>query len=182
MKGIFLAVLLGLAFCSAAFAQGKLRPGDTIEIRISGVPGEDVAQWTAQYTIDQAGFLNLPYINQVKVGGLPANEVQALIESKLRGEKIYTQPTISIIQTQSRFVNVGGQVRSPGRIPYTHDLTLMSAINAAGGFNDFADQKRVQLIQDEKVMIFDIREVRKNPKLDIPIFPGDKIEVPKSWY
>lgn len=141
-----------------------------------------MAQWTAQYTIDQDGNLNLPYINQVRAGGLPPHEVQALIESKLRGEKIYTQPTISIIQNQSRFVNIGGQVRSPGRIPYTSDLTLLSAINAAGGVNDFADQKKVQLVQGNKVTIFDLRELRKNPKLDIPIYPGDKIEVPKSWY
>lgn len=182
MKTLITALWTLFVVSSFLQAQGNLRPGDTIEIRISGVPPEDVGQWTAPYTIDQAGNLNLPYINQVRAGGLPANEVQALIESKLRGEKIYTQPTISIIQNQSRFVNVGGQVRSPGRIAYTSDLTLMSAINAAGGLNDFADQKKVQLVQGNKVMLFDIRDVRKNPKLDVPIYPGDKIEVPKSWY
>ena len=46
------------------------------------------------------------------------------------------------MQPQARFVNVGGAVRAPARVPFTEDMTLLAAINAAGGFNDFADQKR----------------------------------------
>jgi protein involved in polysaccharide export with SLBB domain len=36
-------------------------------------------------------------------------------------------------------VNVGGSVRTPSGVPFTEDMTLLTAINAAGGFNDFAD-------------------------------------------
>lgn len=183
MKTFVATLVLALALAGAALAQGALRPGDTIEIRISGVPSEDVQQWSAPYTIDPSGFLNLPYINQVKAGGLQPNTVQSLIETKLKEEKIYTHPTISVlIQAQSRFVNVGGSVRAPGRVAYTPDLTLMSAINAAGGFNDFADQKKIRLVHEGKVSIVDARKIRKDPKLDLPIYPGDQIEVPQSWF
>lgn len=183
MKILLIVLFSVLAFAGTALAQGNLRPGDTIEIRISGVPSEDVQQWSAPYTIDPSGFLNLPYISQVKAGGLQPNQVQTLIESKLKEEKIYTQPTISVlIQAQSRFVNVGGSVRAPGRIPYTPDLTLMSAINAAGGFNDFADQKKIRFVHDGKMTVIDARKIRKDPKLDLPIYPGDQIEVPQSWF
>ena len=54
------------------------------------------------------------------------------------------------MQPQARFVNVGGAVRSPSRMAFTEDMTLLTAINAAGGFNDFADQKRVRFLRGKK--------------------------------
>lgn len=181
MKPIFFSLVLILALTSKLFAQATLRPGDTIEIRLAGVPADEGQAVSAQYTIDDAGMLNLPYINTVKVGGLQPNQAQAVIEQKFKSEQIYTHPTITIIiQTASRFVNVGGSVRGPGRIPYTPDLTLMSTINAAGGFNDFADQGRIRYIHDNKVQIINAKKIRKDPALDPKVYPGDQIEVPQS--
>jgi len=183
MKAFYFSLLLVLALAPDLFAQATLRPGDTIEIRLAGVPAEEIQAVTAQYTVDDAGMLNLPYINTVKVGGLQPNQAQAAIEQKFKSEQIYTHPSVTIlIQTASRFVNVGGSVRAPGRIPYTPDLTLMSTINAAGGFNDFADQKRIRYIHDSKVQIIDAKKIRKDPMLDLKVYPGDQIEVPQSLW
>jgi polysaccharide export outer membrane protein len=181
MKAFFYSLLLLLALAPGVFAQATLRSGDTIEIRLAGVPTEEIQAVTAQYTVDDAGMLNLPYINNVKVGGLQPNQAQAAIEQKFKSEQIYTHPTVTIvIQTTSRFVNVGGSVRAPGRVPYTPDLTLMSTINAAGGFNDFADQKRIRYVHDSKVQVIDAKKIRKDPTLDLKVYPGDQLEVPQS--
>ena len=181
MKPIFYSLLLILALAPRLFAQATLRAGDTIEIRLAGVPADEMQSVSAQYTVDDAGMLNLPYINTVKVGGLPPNQAQAAIEQKFKSEQIYTHPTVTIIiQSASRFVNVGGSVRGPGRIPYTPDLTLMSTINAAGGFSDFANQKRVHYIHENKVQIIDAKKIRKDPSLDPKVYPGDQIEVEQS--
>ena len=181
MKAFYFSLILLLALAPGLFAQATLRAGDTIEIRLAGVPSEEIQAITAQYTVDDAGMLNLPYINTVKVGGLQPNQAQAVIEQKFKSEQIYTHPTVTIIiQSASRFVNVGGAVRSPGRVPYTPDLTLMSTINASGGFNDFADQKRIRYIHDSKVQVVDAKKIRKEPTLDLKVYPGDQIEVPQS--
>ena len=183
MKTFYLSLLLLAVFATKGFSQAALRPGDTIEIRLAGVPSEEIQAVSAAYTIDESGMLNLPYINTVKVGGLLPNQAQVAIEQKFKAEEIYTHPTITItIQNTSRFVNVGGSVRSPGRIPYTPDLTLMSTINASGGFNDFADQKKVRYIHANKVEIVDVRKIRKDPALDPKVYPGDQIEVPQSFW
>lgn len=186
MKTVRLAslfVLLSLALVRGAFAQAVLRAGDTIEIRLAGVPTEEIVSFSAQYTIDDQGSINLPYINAVKIGGLAPSQAQTVIENKLKADEIFTHPSITIgMQTGQRFVNVGGSVRAPGRIPYTSDLTLMSSINAAGGFNDFADQKKVRLVHEGKAQIIDTRKIRKDPSLDPKVFPGDQVEVPQSWY
>lgn len=189
MKRLFRIPASSLVLAAALFAarsasaQAVLRPGDSVEIRLAGVPTEEIAQFSAPYTIDEGGMLNLPYIGLVKAAGLPANKAQSAIEEKLKSEKIYTHPTVTIaIQGTTRFVNIGGSVRGPGRIAYTPDLTLMSAINAAGGFNDFADRKRVRLVRDGKVEVIDTRALSKDPSKDPRVLPGDQIEVPQSLW
>ena len=82
----------------------------------------------------------------------------------------------------SRFVNVGGAVRTPSRVPFTEDMTLLTAINAAGGFNDFADQKRVRLLRGNEAKIYDVRQFRRDPSQDVKLRPGDRVEVPQSFF
>ena len=86
------------------------------------------------------------------------------------------------MQPASRFVNVGGAVRTPMRVPFTEDMTLLASINAAGGFNDFADQKRVRLLRRKEVKIYDVRQFRRDPSLDVRLQPGDRVEVPQTFF
>jgi len=181
------AVLITLlAFCSLAGfarAQATLRVGDPVELKASGVPAEDQAQINNTYTVDASGSISLPYINKVRAEGQTPAQLAAGIESSYRAGKIYTNPTITIVmQPNARFVNVGGAVRSPSRVPFTEDMTLLTAINAAGGFNDFADQKRVRVLRGNDVKVYDIRQFRKDPSQDLKLRPGDKVEVPQSFF
>jgi polysaccharide export outer membrane protein len=182
MKILLLALLAlsGLSF--SAEAQALLRPQDTIEIRLGGVPNEFISEFSTQYTIDQDGNLNLPYIGNVKVGGMQSSQAQKAIEDKLKSDQIYTHPTITITTQQTaRFVVIAGAVRAPGRIQYTADMTLMSAINSAGGPNDFAGSK-VELVRNGKRTTYDIRKLRKDPTLDPQVLPGDQINMAQSWF
>ncbi len=183
MRTCFLALLL-LALClPAAWADSVLRPGDPVELRISGVPSDEQTQVNNVYTVDANGMLNMPYINKVRAEGLTPSQLGSAIEGGYRAARIFTNPTITIMmQPQSRFVNVGGAVRAPNRVSYTEDMTLLTAINAAGGFNDFADQKRVRLLRGSEAKVFDVRQIRKEPGLDPKLQPGDKIEVPQSFF
>ena len=177
----FLSILCTLA--GAAFGQATLRVGDPIELKIGGVPAEEQQQVNNIYTVDAAGFVNLPYINKIKAEGMPPADLARSIEEAYRANKIYTNPNITILmQPTSRFVNVGGSVRSPSRVPFTEDMTLLAAINAAGGFNDFADQKRVRLLRGNQVKIYDVRQFRRDPSQDVKLQPGDRVEVPQTFF
>lgn len=183
MKTLSLIALCLLAVASACFAQAPLRNGDALEIRLTGVPADEIQQFTALYTVDDSGSINLPYIGYQKAAGLLPNQLQAMIEQKLKEGEIYTHPSITVVvQAGQRFVSVGGAVKAPGRIVYTADLTLMSAINAAGGFNDFAAPSKVRLVHEGKASVLDTRKFRKDPSLDPKVFPGDQIEVPQSLF
>ena len=182
MRAFLTFVLLCVAMFSA-HGQATLRVGDPVDLKISGVPAEEQAQVNNVYTVDANGSVNLPYINKVQANGLTPAQLAASIEGAYRSGKIYTNPTITIImQPAARFVNVGGAVRSPTRVPFTEDMTLLTAINAAGGFNDFADQKKVRVLRGSDVQVFDVRQSRRDPSKDIRLQPGDRVEVPQSFF
>ena len=83
---------------------------------------------------------------------------------------------------QARQVSVGGAVKAPQRVAFTADITALAAINAAGGFNEFANQTKVRILRGRNVIPLNCKEVRKNPSLDVRLQPGDIIEVPESFF
>jgi polysaccharide export outer membrane protein len=183
MRALVFVSLFLFGVVSGAFAQATLRVGDPVELRISGVPQDEQAQVNNVYVVDVNGTINLPYINKVKAKGRTPAELAAAVEQTYRADKIYTNPTITVVvQPTSRFVNVGGAVRTPTRVPFTEDMTLLTAINAAGGFNDFADQKHVRLLRGTEVTTVDVKKIRSDPARDIALQPGDKVEVPQSLF
>ena len=114
MKSFARAALALAAFAAAVPHLGAqtatLRPGDSVDIRIANVPPEDVSQISAPYTVDDAGMLNLPYIGNVKGGGLTPSQVQVSIQQKYVADGIYTNPSVSVAPPAGqRFVVVGGR-------------------------------------------------------------------------
>ena len=181
---ITLAACIFLVLGQGLWAQDVLlRAGDTIEIRIGGVPGEEITQVSGSYTIDGSGDINLPHIGKIRAMGLTQAQLQSAIEGTYRSQEIYTNPSITVsVPTAARFVDVGGSVRNPQRVPFTPDLTVLGAINASGGFTEFADQSKVRVLREGQVQIVNIREVRRDPSRDLKLKPGDKIEVPQSFW
>ena len=183
MRSFFFTSLFVGGFATIAFGQATLRVGDPVELRIGGVPVEEQQQLNNTYTVDANGWISIPYINKVKAEGLTPAQLARSIEETYRANRIYTNPNITILmQPTSRFVNVGGAVRLPARVPFTEDMTLLTAINAAGGFNDFADQKRVRLLRGKEAKMYDVRQFRRDPSLDVKLRPGDRVEVPQSFF
>jgi polysaccharide export outer membrane protein len=178
-----LAGIVLLAPQLSVAADVAFRVGDTMELRIGGVPSEETQLITGTYTVDGEGFINLPHVGKVRAAGLSQAELQRAVESAYRGGEIYTNPTITItVPNVARFVNVSGDVRQPRRVEYTTDLTVLGAISAAGGFTDYADQRKVRLLRGREVRMIDVKAVRANPELDIVLLPGDRIEVPQSFW
>ncbi|PZR78993.1 MAG: hypothetical protein DLM52_01930 [Chthoniobacterales bacterium] len=183
MRPLLFFAALFLFAAEHTFAQAVLRAGDPIELKIGGVPIEEQQQVNNTYTVDASGAINLPYINKVHAEGLTPSQLSQAIESSYRSNKVFTNPTVTILmQPTARFVNVGGAVRQPMRVPFTEDITLLSAINAAGGFNDFADQKHVRLLRGSNAQVFDVRQFRRDPSKDARLQPGDRVEVPQSFF
>jgi protein involved in polysaccharide export with SLBB domain len=178
-----LAVAVVIALPAARAQDAVLRAGDTIELRLGGVPIEEIQHVSGPYTVDGDGFLNLPHIGKVRAASSTQAQVQSAIEGAYRSQQIYTNPSITLlVPDTARFVNTTGEVRAPQRVPFTADLTLMGAISASGGFTEFANRGKVRLLRDQKTTTFDAREILKNPSKDIRLKPGDQVDVPTSFW
>ncbi len=182
---VFFWILLCLAVAAplAARADAPVRSGDTFELRIGGVPPDDQAAVSGTYTVDGGGGLTLPYLDKLSVSGLTSSQIQSLVQRSYVDRRIFTHPSVTLTFSGApRFVNVAGHVKAPQRVNYTPDMTLLSAINAAGDFDEFADRGHVRLTSGDKVRVVNCKQIQKNPNLDIPVFPGDKIQVPESIF
>lgn len=159
-----------------------MRAGDQITLRLSGVPQDDISQVSGTYTIDGEGNINLPYLGKVKAGGLSQSSVQNSIESAYKSRGIYSSPIVTISAQIDRLVNIEGDVRSPQRIRFTPDLTLLGAISAAGGLTDYADQTKVSILRNGSRTFVNLKKVKQNLEADPALQPGDKISIPRSFW
>jgi protein involved in polysaccharide export with SLBB domain len=184
-KFIILGVTCLLSFSFATgitAADAPLRPGDQIAMKLGGVPSTEISAVSGIYTIADDGSVNLPHVGRVKIAGLTPGASEYAIENQYKSRDIYTNPNIVItMQAQSRFVNVGGEVKTPQRVAFTPDLTILSSINAAGGFSPSADRRKVRLLRDNHAMIVDVNKIQANPSLDVQLQPGDRIEAPSIF-
>jgi protein involved in polysaccharide export with SLBB domain len=113
------------------------------------------------------------------------NKTRGALEQEIRARyvpKIYLRLTVSITP-MSQFFYVGGEVKAPQRQLYTGPITVLKAIQACGDFTDFANKKKVKLTRnDGRALTVNCAKAINNPTLDLPVYPGDKIHVPRSMF
>lgn len=153
----------------------KLRHGDLVSITFSGNPTPPVEQ---EERIKEDGTINLQYLGAVQAEGLTPGELQKRIQDEYV-PKFFRRLTVTV-KTENRVFYVYGEVRSPGRLMYAGEMTVVRAIASSGGFTDFAARTRVELVRanGQKVKV-DAKRASENPKLDLPVIPGDTIFVPR---
>ena len=60
---------------------------------------------------------------------------------------------------------------------------MLKAISSAGDFSEFGDKTEVTItrVGDRKEVV-DCKKALKDPKLDRPLFPGDRVYVPRRFF
>ncbi len=92
--------------------------------------------------------------------------------------------SVTVIEANSYKVYISGQVRTPGVYRLRSETTLMQIIPMAGGFTDWADQKKILIIRKEngkeKRIIVNYKKLIKgdHPDSNIILRAGDTIIVP----
>jgi len=161
--------------------SGRLRPGDSLSIRIDAGPPTGQSPTPVDLSIDDQGNIELPLVGQIKAAGLTASELAERIQSNYV-PRYYVRCVASVLVAQ-RFFYVGGEVKTPGRFLWSEDTTLMKAINTASGFTDYANRRKVELARGkEPLQIFDCEDLMRHPAKDVPIRPGDTVTVPRSVF
>jgi polysaccharide export outer membrane protein len=158
-------------------ADYRLVPGDKLRILVYR---DETASQDVQIRPD--GKITLPYIGDLTAAGQTSIELRDGITKSL-GEYI-SNPTVTVIvvETQPQTVSVMGEVGTPGVLPLKHQMTVLDALAAAGGFRDFANTKDIMIKRNTKNGVQTLRfnykdAIRSNAK---PFYlqPGDIIIVP----
>jgi polysaccharide export outer membrane protein len=95
--------------------------------------------------------------------------------------KYFQTMTVSVSpKASTQFYYVDGEVKRPDRQVYIGRLTVTKAIASANGFTDFARKRALQLVRvDGRKYTINFMQALKDPKLDLEVYPGDKIYVPR---
>lgn len=116
--------------------------GDTIRIITFG---ED--QLTGDFRVGDGGYIALPLLGDVHVGGLTPPQVDRLLESQLSSKGLIRNPSVSSEVVQYRPIFVLGEVARPGQFQFQPNMTMLTAVAVAGGFTyraveDYAEVTR----------------------------------------
>jgi len=93
------------------------------------------------------GMISVPLINDVQAEGLTPEELKDVITRELTEYVGTPQVTVVVVQMNSRFVSVIGEVGQDTRVPLTRDLRVLEAIASAGGFGPFADKSDIRIVR-----------------------------------
>jgi len=156
-----------------------LGEGDSIDVTLNGTPDEHLP---LKFELSGTGGINLPSLpDPVMAIGKTPHELENIIHDRYIDGRIYTAISVTVTPGP-RYFYVTGAVNpnGPGKQLYTGKVTVLGAVSAAGGFNEFAAKFRVQLTrQDGKIYIEDCNKALKDPALDLEVLPNDKIFVDK---
>ncbi len=131
--------------------------------------------------IKEDGSITLILNQKFQAAGKTIGALQADIRDRYVPQ--YFKYLTVTIKTQERFYSVGGEVRSPNRQAYTGYMTVLRAIDTAGGFTDFSRKTDVEVTRanGEKYVV-NCKKAQNHPELDREIFPGDKIFVHRRLF
>ncbi len=138
------------------------------------------------------GMISVPLVGDVQAGGKTPEEVSADIKARL--ENFVRNPQVTVIVDQLRSheylsrVRVTGAVRTPISVPYRQGMTVLDAVLAAGGTNEFAAADRTELYRKDgastKAYAVRLDRILQKGELgtNYEVQPGDVITVPERAF
>ena len=104
-------------------------PGDLLEISVYGVP-----DLTQKARVNGEGDIDLPLVNNVRVGGLHLEDAQSRIEQAFRSGNYVKNPHVTLLVTEyGNGAELIGEVARPGIYPVLGSRRLFDILSAAGG-------------------------------------------------
>ncbi|HEV8334809.1 MAG TPA: polysaccharide biosynthesis/export family protein [Candidatus Polarisedimenticolia bacterium] len=131
------------------------------------------------------GTISVPLLGVIPVSGLTVKETEARLRDLLSA-KYLTDPQVTVFvkEAKSKKVSVVGAVEKPGTVEMLGQRSLLEAISEAGGLTQQAGKDLYVLRSDRSgattridVDLDDLM-IKGNPELNIPILPGDVINIP----
>jgi polysaccharide export outer membrane protein len=152
----------------------------------------DSPELTRTVRVDADGNIRLPMLKDpIQVKGMVPSQLESAIANALTKGKVLVDPivTVTIVEYQSRPVNVVGAVKTPLVFQATRPIPLLDAIARAGGMREDAGSDIVvsrQVMQGGKparvTQTIPVRKLIDNadPSLNVLLHGGEEVLVPEA--
>ena len=159
----------------------RIGPEDLIEIQVFGVD-----QLTRTVRVNARGQISLPLVGNLELGGLTAQQAEALIVARL-AESFLQDPQVSLFikEYTSQRVTIEGAVNKPGVYPLRGPTTLLQSLAVAGGQANLSDMTEVMLFRADtagkrETLVYDVDRIRSWQVEDPVVVNEDLIVVKRS--
>ena len=154
-------------------------PKDLLEIKVQEIPELNVER-----RVQDDGSIDLPLLGQVTASGVSPMDLRDRIAAMLTAKYVnQAYVTVNVKEYANRPILVLGGVAKPGALNVAGRWTLQQAILAAGGLAPGAG-RRIAVLRTAENGLTDRIEidsdelfVKLNPIWNIPIYPGDVVNV-----
>ena len=158
----------------------RIGAGDVLGVLVWREPDASVPEVAVR--VD--GKITMPLVGDVAAAGLVPTELQASLTEKL--SRYINQPVVSVVvkEINSRRIYVTGGVRKEGPISLIRPMTVLQAINEAGGFSEWAKKSKIYVLRKadgkQVKLRFDYKAFLrgKNLEQNIVLMPDDTVVVP----
>ncbi|MBX3639264.1 MAG: polysaccharide biosynthesis/export family protein [Nitrosomonas sp.] len=171
------------------YTQYRVGPRDILNITVWDHPeltipaGQFRTAEAAGNVVGEDGTFFYPYVGIVQAAGRTVEEIRDELTLRLSKYIEQVQLDVRVAAYRSQRVYVVGEVAQPG-IQLVKDipLTVLEAINNAGGVNPEADQRNITLTRDDKTYSINLLNLYEGGDLsqNVLLRHGDVLNVPDS--
>ena len=174
-----------------AYSQYRVGPRDILNITVWEHPeltipaGEFRSAETAGTVVGEDGNIFYPYAGVIKAAGKTVEQIRDVLTRKLSVYVELVQLDVRVTTYRSQRAYVVGEVLTPG-IQAVRDipLTILEAINSAGGLKPGADARNITLTRNGKTYSVNLLALYEGGDLsqNIRLQGGDVLNVPDGEF
>lgn len=165
----------------------KIGPRDVLNITVWDHPeltipaGEFRSAEAAGHLVAQDGTIFYPYAGMVEVAGKTVREVRDILTRRISRAIARPQLDVRVAAFRSQKAFIVGEVATPGPQPITDvPLTIVEAVNKAGGVTSEADMTNVTLSRDGKTQEVNLLAMYEQGDISLNYIlqDGDVLNIP----